>query len=218
MYADLLTFASLCAVVIAGPGQLAARQDVSAIEASLAAIQSSLLPNPSLASELTGVPSNVQAAATNPALIPAIESQFASGQPAWFTSLPADAKSYILNAGAAFASASPLIASLEAQLTAVLPTATGIANSTVTAITTVASVGNTTASSSGGNSTVSTKNLSTTTGTVVTTKASTSRKPSSTASTEASSSSSSGGAAQATGAIALGLAGVVGFAGMVIAL
>jgi len=228
MYISLLSVAGLCAVVLAGP-HLERRQDISAIQASLSRISASLAPPPSIAAQLTGIPSSVQALQTNPTGINQLISQFATGTPSWFAALPSAVQSYVLSNGVARLSAYPVISSLEAQLTAKPIAPTGGSNATthasggLKATTTFASSGLKTASvtTGGGNSTVTTKQLTSTatTGSQTTSvKGSSSAEAKTTSGATPSSSSSKAAAAQATGAIAVGLAGAAGFVGMVMAL
>ncbi|PQE11194.1 hypothetical protein CJF31_00000988 [Rutstroemia sp. NJR-2017a BVV2] len=200
--------------------------NTSAIQASLSRISASLAPPPSIAAQLTGIPSSVQALQTNPTGINQLISQFATGTPSWFAALPSPAQSYVLSNGLARLSAYPVISSLQAQLTAKPIAPTGASNTTTNGssglktTTTFASSGLKTASvtSGGGNSTVTTKQL---TSTATTGSQTTSAKGSSSVTTSGatpSSSASKAAAAQATGAIAFGLAGAAGFVGMVMAL
>jgi len=227
MYTHLLAAASLCAVVLAGP-HLDKRQDISAIESSLSVLSATLVPGSSIAAQLTGVPSSVQALQSSPAGLSQLASEFESSVPAWFVSLSPDAQSYVLNAGAARASVFSLEALLTGSATATT-TITGVVNGTTATLVPVGMGGSTTASvtgtGTGGNGTVTTGNLSSTsTGTGATTKTTatgestkTTAKSSSTATatTKASSSSSTAGAAQVTGLLALGY-GLVGAAGLAV--
>jgi len=202
MYTSIYAASSLLTIALAS--QLDKRQDAAAIASSLSSLSSLLVPPPSIASELTGVPSDVQAAATNPAEITSLEAEFATSIPSWFASLPTDAKSYIINAAAVEASVRPQISSLEAAAVSAGLTGapTGLSsNGTVVNGTTGST---TTGSSSSGSSTGSSTKTST--------------KGESGTSTSSGNTSSSSGGAQSTGVVALGLAGVVGFAGLIAAL
>ncbi|PQE06448.1 hypothetical protein CJF32_00002413 [Rutstroemia sp. NJR-2017a WRK4] len=214
MYISLLSVVSLCAVVLAGPN-LERRQDTSAIQASLSRISASLAPPPSIAAQLTGIPSSVQALQTNPSGINQLISQFATGTPSWFAALPSAAQSYVLSNGLARLSAYPVISSLQAQLTSKPIVPTGATNSTTNGS---SGLKTTSVTSGGGNSTVTTKPL---TSTATTGSQTTSAKGNSSATTSGakpSSTASKAAAAQATGAIAFGLAGAAGFVGIVMAL
>ncbi|KAM3071293.1 hypothetical protein ACMFMG_008883 [Clarireedia jacksonii] len=216
MYTSLLSIASLCAVVLAG-AHLERRQDISAIQASLSQISASLAPPPSIAAQLTGIPSSIQALQTNPAGINQLISEFATGTPSWFAALPSAAQSYVVNGAAARLSAYPVISSLQAQLTAKPVGPTGVSNATTHASSGVKTA---TVTTGGGNSTVTTKKLTSTAteSEKTSTKGSTSVEAKTTAEVKPTSSSSKGAAAHATGAIAVGLAGAAGFVGMVMAL
>ncbi|KAJ8061152.1 hypothetical protein OCU04_010227 [Sclerotinia nivalis] len=227
MYTNLLTVASLCAVVLAGP-QLNKRQDVdaSAIASSLSSLSSALVPNPSLASQLTNIPTSIQALQTSPAGLSQLAEELLTSKPGWYSSLSPDAKSYVLDAGAARASIFSLEALLTsatagstASVTAPQPTitapVTGIINGTTATLIPVGTGGLTIASSTsatGGNSTVTTRKLSST---ATETETKTTDKSATNGATGKStpspmSSSSKAGAAQVTGAIGAGFVGLVG--------
>ncbi|KAA8567138.1 hypothetical protein MFRU_007g02340 [Monilinia fructicola] len=235
MYTQLLTLAGLCAAVLAQPGpQVAKRQDadVSAIAASLSSLSSALAINPSIAAELAGIPSSVQALQSNAAGISQLASEFLhSGPPAWYSSLSPDAKSYVLEDGAARASLLDGVYSLESLLSAATATATATATAAAIATTTAAPVttgiingttatlvpvgtGALTLASStlgaGGNSTVTTRKLSSTSEAKSTGEATTKTAAGKTSEPSPITSSSKAGAAQVTGAVGLGLVGLVG--------
>jgi len=206
MYTQTLAIIYLATAVLASP-QAAKRQEFNplAISASIAVLESQLLPPSSIAAELTGVPTGVQAAITNAAAFSSVEVEFESSIPAWFTSLPSPAQSYILNIGAAAATVLPQISSLEALLytsTLATPMPGATSYSTGTIVT-----------SSHSNSTVSTSSFrsSTTSSTSTSTGASTTAEV---ASTTKKTSSSSAGAAptglRVVGGLAAAGAGVLG--------
>ncbi|KAF7860669.1 hypothetical protein EAF04_008188 [Stromatinia cepivora] len=229
MYTNLLTVASLCAVVLAGP-QLDRRQDVdaSAIASSLSSLSSVLIPNPSLASQLTNIPTSIQALQTSPAGLSQLAQEFLSSEPGWYSSLSPDAKSYVLDAGAARASIFSLEALLTSATAGVTATATapqptitgpvtGVINGTTATLIPVGTGGLTIASSTsatGGNSTVTTRKLSST-ATETETETKTTEKSATNGPTEKStpspmSSSSKAGAAQVTGVVGVGFVGLMG--------
>ncbi|KAM0140393.1 hypothetical protein ACHAP3_002697 [Botrytis cinerea] len=224
MYFNLLTAASLCAVVFASP-HLDRREDAdtSAIASSISSLSSGLIPNPSLAAQLTSIPASVQALQSSPSGLAQLEQEFLSSIPAWYTSLSPAAQSYILSAGPAKAS----IFSLESLLAAApaptsAPTAqtiTGIINGTTAALIPITGSGGLTiASTVSGNSTVTTKKLSATSTTATETQAKTTEtsvKTSETGKNSAGSpspiaSSSKAGAAQVTGVLGGVVMGAVG--------
>ncbi|QSZ29105.1 hypothetical protein DSL72_003615 [Monilinia vaccinii-corymbosi] len=236
MYTNLWTVASLCVVVLAHPGQQSdRRQDVSAISASLASLSSALVINPSIAAELTCIPSSVQALQSNAAGISQLASEFInSGVPGWYSSLSPAAQSYVLGDGAARASLLQDASSLESLLggATATPAATAAATITATPASVITGVINGTAatlapvgtgvltlasSTSGGNSTVTTRKLSSAT-TATATEAETETETETaggsaggkTSEPSPISSSSTGGAAQVTGVVGLGVAGLVG--------
>jgi hypothetical protein len=202
MYAKTLTVFWLATAVFANP-RLAKRQtfNPSAISASIAALESQLLPPSNIAAELTGVPTAVQAAITNAAAFSSVEAAFESSIPAWFTSLPPNAQSYILNIGAEAATILPQISSLES----LLPNPTSPPYSTG-AITT----------SSHSNSTVSTISVPSTTSVKTTSTGTAITAGGSSASTTKKASTSSSSAGAATTGVGLGLAGAVGLVVLVL--
>ncbi|KAF5870058.1 uncharacterized protein Bfra_010205 [Botrytis fragariae] len=229
MYINLLTTASLCAVVLASP-QLERRQDVdaSAIASSISSLSSALIPNPSLAAQLTSIPTSVLALQSSPSGLAQLEQEFLSSIPAWYTSLSPAAQTYILSAGPAKAS----IFSLESLLSATSASAsattsapaapsitgflTGIINGTTATLVPITGSGGLTIAS--GNSTVTTKKLSTTATTETETEAKTTETSVKTSETGKNGggapspieSSSKGGAAQVTGVLGGVVMGAVG--------
>ncbi|THV53973.1 hypothetical protein BGAL_0037g00170 [Botrytis galanthina] len=225
MYINLLTTASLCAVVLASP-QLDRRQgvDASAIASSISSLSSALIPNPSLAAQLTGIPTSVLALQSSPSGFAQLEQEFLTSFPAWYTSLSPAAQSYILSAGPAKAS----IFSLESLLlatstsTSAAPSITGfltgIINGTTATLVPITGSGGLTIAS--GNSTVTTRKLSSTATTETETDAKTTETSAKTTQTETGKngggtqspivSSSKGGAAQITGVLGGVVMGAVG--------
>ncbi|KAF7912877.1 uncharacterized protein EAF01_001898 [Botrytis porri] len=231
MYINLLTAASFFAVVLASP-QLERRQDVdsSAIASRISSLSSALIPNPSLAAQLSSIPASVQSLQSSPSGFAQLEQEFISSFPAWYTFLSPAAQTYILSAGPAKASIFSLesllsAASASAPVTTSAPAAptitaplTGIINgTTATLIPITGSGGLTTAS---GNSTVTTKKLSAsaTTETETGTGAKTTESSAKTSETGKNGggtpspiqSSSKAGAAQVTGVLGGVLVGAVG--------
>ncbi|TGO42999.1 hypothetical protein BHYA_0004g01260 [Botrytis hyacinthi] len=229
MYINLLTTASLCAVVLASP-QLDRRQDVdaSAIASSISSLSSALIPNPSLAAQLTSIPTSVLALQSSPSGFAQLEQEFLTSIPTWYTSLSPAAQSYILNAGPAKAS----IFSLESLLSGVSASAsattsapaapsitgllTGIINGASATLVPITGSGGLTIAS--GNSTVTTKKLSATATTETETEAKTTETSAKTTETGKNGggtpspieSSSKGGAAQITGVLGGVVMGAVG--------
>lgn len=162
------------------------------------------------------MPASVTAALGNPSAISALESQFlAAGPPAWFSSLPADAQSYVLALGPKAETILPEIISLE--IAAGLTTVSGAAG-TGAAATSTPSKG-TSIVGTGSNSTITTKGpTSIAEATTGGTSNAASASAKTTASSAKSTSSSSAGAAQVTGAIAAGVIAAGSFLGLALSL
>ncbi|KAF7951452.1 hypothetical protein EAE96_006761 [Botrytis aclada] len=225
MYINLLTTASLCAVVLASP-QLDRRQDVdaSAIASSISSLSSALIPNPSLATQLTSIPTSVLALQSSPSGLAQLEQEFLSSVPAWYTSLSPAAQTYIVSAGPAKASIFSLESLLSgATATTSAPTTptitaplTGIINGTTATLIPITGSGGLTIAS--GNSTVTTKKLSASATTETATQAKTTETSAKTSETGKNGggtpspiqSSSKAGAAQVTGVLSGVVMGAVG--------
>ncbi|KAF7935981.1 uncharacterized protein EAE98_002201 [Botrytis deweyae] len=227
MYINLLTTASLCAVVLGSP-QLDRRQDVdaSAIASSISSLSSALIPDPSLAAQLTSIPTSVLALQSSPSGFAQLEQEFLSSLPAWYTSLSPAAQTYIINAGPAKASIyslEALLSSASASATTSAPAApsitgflTGIINGTTATLVPITGSGGLTIAS--GNSTVTTKKLSASATTETETEAKTTETSAKTTETGKNGggtpspieSSSKAGAAQVTGLLGGMVMGAVG--------
>ncbi|KAK3060420.1 hypothetical protein LTS18_008579 [Coniosporium uncinatum] len=175
-------------------------------------------------------PSLLAVAATNPAAVSSeIAAEFsASGAPSWFTALPTDVQSYLLGAPAVGATptASNGIPTNSANMT--MPTGAGVINGTIGGIAggngTTGVNGTTGANGATDGSTTSAAGLSTvasvpgrssSAASTRTGASSSAGSPSGSAGAAGSSSpASTGGAALPTAVIGAGIAGVVGFVGM----
>jgi hypothetical protein len=150
------------------------------------------------------VPTSVYAVLGDPTALAALESQFITAPPAWFTSLPVDAQAFVISLAPKYMSIMPQILSLEvaAGLTT-LPAAAATA-------TDVAATARATATGFSNSTIVTSRGTGSATGTTkaATASASTSKAPST---------SISAGAAP-TNAIAAGIVGAVGFIGLALAL
>lgn len=178
--------------------------------ASISSLSALIAPNSAIASEIAGVPSDVAAAVTNPALIQSLEAQFASSIPAWYTNLPQDAQSYILNVG-------PKVLSIQSQLIS-LESVAGIAMANATP-TGSGSYPLVTSNSNGTLSNTTTTNYTTSGPTLVppvitsTSLLLSSMVASTAGSTSAPSRTSTAAAAQQTVALAAGVVGAIGVVG-----
>lgn len=224
MYLSTLIVSGLCAVAMAVDEPVFKRQDNSVVSAALVSISSLeqlIQPPSSILAKLTGVPPDVKAAATNPALITSLESQFINSVPAWYTSLPADAQSYILGIGPKVLSIQPQIQSL--QVVAGLITtgygsgATATGTGTGTGIYPIVTPTTNGTISSDSTSTLSSSSTTTQTSSTSLISVTSPTASVSVSSVAAPSSTSKAGAAQATGTIAAGLFGAVGVLGLALA-
>lgn len=193
---------------------------IAAAIASLESIDSMLVAPSSIAILLTGVPASISAAITQPAAISALESEFATSVPAWWSSLAPAAQSYILAIGPKAQSLAPEIASLQSiagitmlggspTSSAPYPGATNAGNNTV--------AGNKNITSSSYNVT-STLKISMTTEAFSLTLGGSATQVDAGISATQTTSTSTGGAAQATGALPFGIFGAVGILGLAIVL
>jgi hypothetical protein len=203
-----MTIAGLVAIAVASRNQARQATNVSSIISEIQSLSSELTPPSSIAAELTGVPASVYSALTNPTALAALESQFVTAPPAWYTALPSDAQAWVISIAPKFVSIESQILGLEVE--AGLTTLAGAAAGT--------GVSSSTAKATGvSNSTIASVSKGTTT--TGATKAPTTAATTAAASSKAaSSSSSSGGAASPTGMVAAGVMGAVGFLGFALAL
>lgn len=95
------------------------------------ALKSSVAPIPSnIRAELTGIPTAIAAAITNPVIIYSLVQEFATAVPAWYSNLRPEAQSWILSIGPAVLGIQPALASLQSVIDAEI--ATGVVTATVT--------------------------------------------------------------------------------------
>src|SRR5881392_3011999 len=70
---------------------------ISSAVSEIQALSSQLNPPSNIIAELSGVPPEVVAAITDPASLSAVDAEFKTGRPSWFTALPSDAQAYIIS-------------------------------------------------------------------------------------------------------------------------